>query len=60
MKRHIFQNKIITDQHLEASTHFAGKFPSGLYYCWMENHNHQQCGKLKYLNRKAQIEYDQR
>ena len=26
----------------------------------MDNHNHQQYGKLKYLKSKAQIEYGQR
>ena len=26
----------------------------------MDNHNHQQCGKLKYLKSKAHIVYDQR
>ena len=25
----------------------------------MDNHNHQQCDKLKHLKRKPQIEYDQ-
>ena len=25
----------------------------------MDNHNHQQCGKLEFLKSKAQIEYDQ-
>ena len=56
----IFQHTFITDHHLEASSQFAGQFPSGCYYCCMYNHNHQQCGKLKYLNSKAHIEYDQR
>ena len=45
VKRHIFQHEFITDQHLKTSLQFAGKFPSGFYYCWMYNHNHQQCGK---------------
>ena len=47
VKCHIFQHKFITDQNLEASSKFTGKFTSGCYNCWMENHNHQQCGKLK-------------
>ena len=29
VKRHIFQHKLITDQHLETSSQFAGQFPSG-------------------------------
>ena len=59
VKRHIFQHICVTDQNLEASSQLSGKFPSGCYYFWMENHNHQQCGKLKYLKSKAQIECDQ-
>ena len=59
VKHHIFQNNFITDQHLEVSSWFAGKYTSGCYYCSMDNHNHEKCGKLKYLNSKAQIEYDQ-
>ena len=56
-KRHIFQHKFITNQRLEESSQFAGQFTSSCYYCWMDNHNHQQCVKLKYLKSKAQIEY---
>ena len=59
VKRHIFQHKLITDQNLETSSQFMGQFSSGCYYCLMDNHNHQQCGKLKYSKIKAQIEYYQ-
>ena len=47
VKRHILQYTFINYQHLKASLQFAGQFTSGCYYCWMDNHNHQQCGKLK-------------
>ena len=60
VKHQIFQHKFITEHQLEASSQFAGKFTSGYYYFCTDNHNHQQCGKLKYLNIKAQIKYDQR
>ena len=59
VKRQIFQHKLITDHHLEISLQYTRQIPSGYYYCWMDNHNHQQCGKQKYLKSKDHIEYDQ-